>query len=530
MVDRAGHGGPHSSAGARRAASLGFALTFALLTLALLALHTQHFDGRPYRQDEAWRVHGYLYRDPVETVRWVAGNIHPPGWAILSDVWVDLAGQTEPLTRFLSTLLTALTFALTYRLAADLFSREVGLVAVFLLGTAAFFLFYAHEFRPYAMLALTVVAAHLTFLRWLRRPDFRRALGFVIAGVLALYTHFFAIYALAALALGFIVFVRWNAGLYLRAGGLFAAVGLSYLGWLLPTLHALLIAVPGGLNYALDSRWYVLEFLYPRMTLRPQPLIEALLLASVMFPVAWWARRRRPTLPRHGVRFRFDPQWRVLYPLLLALLMLALPYVVNMYLPHLTRRPLLILYPALAVALAYGVTVLPRPLGIVVLLLIAWSARHFVDYEFTGHHAEVAGFMADDYTAGDPIIVNVPTVSRQIAVLYYVQERMPVRVGNDDLLQVLAPRQPYLNFLPRDPVNVVSRGGTTGRSIVRAFIGDADTVWYIDRDRGTGFSPAAYDVLTEQHEAVRQAEWAGDYVVIEFRRRPAPTSADTDKP
>jgi hypothetical protein len=491
-------------------------LAFALLTTAVLALYMRHFDGRPYRQDEAWLVHGALLRDLPQMVQWVAVNIHPPLWTLLADVWVGLVGQSESLVRGLSWLFTALTLAFTYRLAADLFTRQVGLLAVFVTGVSSFFAFYTSEFRPYPLMTTLVVALLLCFLRWLRRPTFAHAALVVAAGVGALYTHFFSIYALAALAVFFIAFVHWQPGLYLRAVGLFAAVGLSYLGWLLPFVHALLVATEGGINYALSSEWWTVQQLYPRMTFQPRAIGEFLALTALL---GGWLARRRHHQPDLSQQFRFDPQWRLMYPFTVALLILALAYVVNIYVPNLTKRSLIILFPLAAVVLAYGMALLPRAAQAVLIVMLIVPALTFTDHEFTGQHALVARFMAGDYRAGDPIIVNVPTLSQQIAVLYYVQERMPIRVGSEDLLRVLVPRQPYLDFAPTPLLNPVYSLSDEALARLGMFIAGAEQVWYIEREGGNLFTEPFLQVIAAQYVEVDRLMMQDEYTVIQFRRR-----------
>jgi hypothetical protein len=493
-------------------------LAVALLTIAALAVYIHHFEGRPYRQDEAWRVHGYLSRNISQTVVWVAGNIHPPAWAILSDVWIDLAGQMESMARFLSVLLTALSLALTYRLAADLFTREIGLLAVFLTATSAFFEFYAMEFRPYSALATATLALQLTFLRWLIRPNFRHALLFVGSGIIAIYVHFFAFYAVAALLLFYLLFARWNARFYLQTVGLFAAIGLSYIGWILPFLHAVLVSVPGGINYALPSEWWAIRQLYPRLTFRPQLLSEFLIFTAAIAPVGYTFRLRGRALPKPADRLRFNPEWRKIYPLFMTLIILALAFGVNYYFPNLTKRSFIIVYPTAAIFMAYALGLLPRPAQLVLALLILSPALDFLDFEFTGQHAEVAQFMADDYEAGDPVIVNLPTLSRQVAVLYYVQERMPVKVDTTIILQALAPRQPYLNFTPTPLRHPVYNRGDESLDELRAVMGEAETVWYIDRADGTYFSERFIETIEEDYVALKEKSWEGDYRVVQYNR------------
>ncbi|MBI5667836.1 MAG: glycosyltransferase family 39 protein [Chloroflexi bacterium] len=498
-----------SKRGRRTVAYIGFAL----LAVAVAALHTAHFAGRPFRQDEAWIVFGALEKHSLTDItRWVAVNIHPPLWVALADGWVDAFGPSETMTRLLSTLLTLLTLALVFRLGSDLFDYRVGLAGVFLLAAFPIFEFYTHEFRPYAAFLAGTIGLQFTFLRWLRQPDFWRGLAFVLVGVAALYVHFFAVYVLVALAVCFVLLVRWQRGLYLRALGLFAAILLSYLGWLLPFMHAVLVTNPGGIEYALDSNWQTVSSLYRLLALRPFPLGTLLALVAVLTPVP----ALRPGATGRPTIFRLA-SWRKWYPLLLAALIMALAFAVNRLVPNLTQRTSVIVLPSLAIFLAFGFAALPRPAQLALIVLVVPPMLGFLDYEITGPQAEVATFIAQDYHAGDPIIVNVPIVPRHVAVLYYVQQR--TQAPPDRIWQVLEPRQPYLDFLPYSPINLMQDTSDNTLERLRRFIGSVERVWYVDRDRGTRFSGAILDVLNENYEVVQSKVWPKEYTVMEFQRR-----------
>ncbi|MBZ0295304.1 MAG: glycosyltransferase family 39 protein, partial [Anaerolineae bacterium] len=312
---------------------------FALLCLFILAMHTYHFEDRNYRQDEAWRAHLALEYPLNEVVTRSARNLDPPLWQIVLDIWVAAFGHTEHITRFSSTLFTALALAFTFRLASDLFNQRIGLLAVFLLGTLAFFQFYMHETRPYSLLVLSTTAAHLCFLRWLRRPNFRYALGFVLAGIVAIYTHFYGLFFIAVLAFYFVLAVRWQRDLYLRTLGLFIAIGLSFLGWILPFVHAMLVVVPGGIAYSLEPTGGTLlnnlAYLYGRMNIRPPELSHVILILGLIVPLTL-------VLPRPQARrpFRFGAAWPRVQIIAIPAILLILAFVSNEFVSSLTPRNL----------------------------------------------------------------------------------------------------------------------------------------------------------------------------------------------
>lgn len=190
--------------------TLAVSLAFALLVIAIAALHSHHFSGANYRDDEIRTVHAGMMMSPVEVMRWMSADIHPPLWRVAATSWVALFGPDEPVTRFSSTLFAVLALALIYRLGADVFDAQTGLIAALILGCHTLFMFYGHELRPYGLLMVCVIGLHLTFLRWLKRPSFKIALLYVICGAGALYTHFFALYVIAAQGVALVAVTRWK--------------------------------------------------------------------------------------------------------------------------------------------------------------------------------------------------------------------------------------------------------------------------------------------------------------------------------
>ncbi len=395
-------------------------LLAALLILFSVAVSTVRFHARNYHVDEVNTVHAGVLLNAAETAQWMAiGGIHPAGWRILGVYWVKLVGVTEGATRWLSALCTMLALALVYRLGADLFDRRTGLYALFLLGTAPFALFYMREFRPYPTLTLETAGLLLTFLRWQRRPRFGYALLFVLFGVAALQTHYFAAYMMVGLVLTFLILVRWERTFYLRAFGLFAAIALSFTAWVLPVIHGLLYRGPRG--YTLPTNWDTLAMVHDELQITPHALGQLLLIVALLLPVG------RYYVSQQGDRaFRFGQEWRKGYMLIMPAFVLLIAFALNAWKGSLTTRNLIVLLPPLTVLLAFALRRLPWQAQMAAIVLITVPAlTEFRVYREGWPYKEIVAFVTPHYQPDDRFLVTGIHEPRPLA--FYLFDRLPTR-------------------------------------------------------------------------------------------------------
>jgi 4-amino-4-deoxy-L-arabinose transferase-like glycosyltransferase len=494
---------------------------FAIVAVAIIGLHTYQFHGRSYRQDEAWVLHLALENSIPELVRGRVQDAHPPGWYVVIDIWVALFGHSEFLTRFLSSLCTALSLALLFRLGTDLFDKWVGLLAVFILGTSAFVQFFGHEFRSYAALITATIGMQLMFLRWLRRPCLKCALLYVLFGVGAIYTHYFAVYVIAAQAVLLVLLVRWQRGLYVRALGLFGAIALSLSAWVLPVLNGLIFGLPGGIEHALRNEWESIELLHSQMQLAPAGIGEFLLSVAFIIPISLTRSFDIGTeIDRRC--FRFNPEWRKWYLVIVPLVVLPLAFAANAFAPNVTPRNLIIILPPLAILAAFAMRALRWQAQAVLILLLAVPAlTTFPVYVANGPYQEIVALMAPDYQAGSPVLIEAPQMWQHIPIAYYTRERLPTRVPNEDLFHLM-PFQRYLDIMPGPPVNIAFDATDETLQRFREFIGTAEQVWYIEAGH-TSFGSAFLEMLDEQYVPFRAASLdhpAYPHNVTEYRRIP----------
>ena len=206
-----------------------------LILLLAFALRTTGLASQELRGDEAF---GYFFslQSPGEIVAQTLAlkEPHPVASYWVQHGWLAWAGDNEFALRFpsawWSTLAVGLLFALGRRLALNAGTTAAGAL---LLALSPYALWHAQDARMYSMsLALTLATTYLAATFW-QRPQLRTAVAYVILAALALQTHYFAAYVLAAQTLvivGLAIQARaWRRfGLFLVIQAAVAAISLPW--------------------------------------------------------------------------------------------------------------------------------------------------------------------------------------------------------------------------------------------------------------------------------------------------------------
>ena len=225
----------------------------ALLLILLLAfgLRIYHLDVQSLWYDEGVTAR-VAQMGAGELARWTANDIQPPLYYLLLGGWLHIfnpwPGNIAYLMRFFSAGFGLLLVGLMGALARRLWRRCAGLLAALVVAISPLMVYYSQEARMYAMLLFLVTLAAYWVVRLLdvsshggmRLAGKERArLGYLalyaLTGLAAMYTHYFAGFALLALALYWAhVWVRENR--HARALGGFALANalilVGYLPWL----------------------------------------------------------------------------------------------------------------------------------------------------------------------------------------------------------------------------------------------------------------------------------------------------------
>jgi mannosyltransferase len=125
-------------------------------------------------------------------------DTHPPLYYALLHCWIVLFGDSETAVRSLSVVFGVLLVPVMYELGRLLGGRAAGLTAALLAAVSPFFVRYSQETRNYALLALLTAVSLLFLLRLRDHPTRPRAVAFVLATALLLYTHAYGVFVVLA--------------------------------------------------------------------------------------------------------------------------------------------------------------------------------------------------------------------------------------------------------------------------------------------------------------------------------------------
>ncbi len=413
-----------------RVATAASTLAIALLVLLNTVLHTQVFSRRNYREDEINTVHAALIKTPPEIVRWMAGDVHPPGWRLFADFWVDTFGKAEAITRWSSQLLNLLTYALVFQLGKQLIDRRAALYAVAFMGVYGFAANGMYEFRPYAMLVALTTGLHLVFYHWLVKPRSTVMILYVVLGIAAIYTHFFAFYIFAAHAVLLLVFHRVRRRVYLDSLLMWVFIALSFSAWIIPLLGVILGPFSGGYYVDLPDE------LYQHLHFRPEIVFGFLLLLSLFAPRLL---RRRGLTSDAFTPLRWRKRWNLLYPLILLLATLITAGLANSVYGSLNARGLQSVVMLIALLMALGLRTLPvQAGGIMLLLLYVMAPQNILVQPSNGPYREIVAAMSQSYQDDSILISEFDWAWRWLTpAAYFLMDFTPDQMSKERMFHVI---------------------------------------------------------------------------------------------
>jgi 4-amino-4-deoxy-L-arabinose transferase-like glycosyltransferase len=280
--------------------------------------------------DEAGRA--AIAAQPLGTIPSAVGVIElsPPLYHLLLHGWLRLVGDGDFAARLLSALLGTAAIPATYLLARALLDRRTALVAALLAAVAPLYVVYGREAAMYALFLVLSLLATLGYVGWLRgmgclvsegatgrmegdltaapgspaAPTGRPARGLWLYGaaiLLALYTHYYALFLVAAQNAHLFVLL-WRRELPRGAGRAWllvqAVLIVCYLPWLPLLLRQARLAASVS-DWAAPDPLAALGGLVLAFGVGPAVELPAALVALVALPALWAGLRaaaRRPGL------------------------------------------------------------------------------------------------------------------------------------------------------------------------------------------------------------------------------------------
>ena len=325
---------------------------------------------------------------PPALLRWTAADIQPPLYYLLLWAARFLLGSSEWALRFPSAAFGTLIIPLLYTLARRLFplwpARRMAALfsapylAALLAAVSPLMVYYSQEARMYTLLVFEAGLGSYLLLRLLegeRSTEVKNgpwlAVIYTLVMVAGLYTHYFALFLLAAHGLYALV-VLWRRGwprpLLVRLAAAAALIVLLFAPWL-PVLLSRLgddpSYWPGALKLHEALRRVLISFSLGETMFEQTGLWLAL---TYLLPAGLWLLETVGLLPAGPSSGRTTAARRSPYPALFLLLWLLLPIGLILALsyqsPKFNARYTMLAWPAFALILADGLArlaVVPRP-------------------------------------------------------------------------------------------------------------------------------------------------------------------------
>lgn len=172
-------------------------IIFAAALIRFLTLGHQSFD-----HDEAVTAARVLQPDLGAT--WGAvihGERSPPLYYLFAWIWSKVFGTGEVGLRSLSALFGTLTVPLAYRATVEFARPRAGLIAAAFVALNPYLIWYSQEARSYGLLVMFSALALVYFARASRSPTPTTLSLWVIASVLSLMSHYFAVFLIVPQAI-----------------------------------------------------------------------------------------------------------------------------------------------------------------------------------------------------------------------------------------------------------------------------------------------------------------------------------------
>lgn len=130
---------------------------------------------------------------------YLTGDFHPPLHFAILWVWTHIFGSSEIAARLPSLLFGVGTVFITFLIGRK-FSKNIGLIAAFLLSVAPLHVYYSQEARPYSLAAFAVALCSYYFLNSFKKPS-NISVGLLLSSSMVLYSDYVAYFIFPAQAL-----------------------------------------------------------------------------------------------------------------------------------------------------------------------------------------------------------------------------------------------------------------------------------------------------------------------------------------
>lgn len=285
-------------------------------------------------------------------------RVHPPLYFLILHFWLAL-GHGEFVLRALSAFAGVLTVAGMYALGTAVRARGLGVLCALALAISPFHIWYSQEVKMYSLIAVLALLSSYFLLRLLREDKLGNWLGYGISTLLAIYTHYFALFVMVAQMTCLTLLRRRYPALVGRWLVCAVIIGLLYAPWLAA------IFLTGGFAqgsiswiapaHPADLFWTIYDFGLGSTSDPTHPLniAAALLIVAILVYVSVQLLSRRIDLEE---RRKLSLVWLWLFLPLVLVSLISLDWPLPQKRSIYMDRYLILVLPAFLVLVCYGIS------------------------------------------------------------------------------------------------------------------------------------------------------------------------------
>lgn len=167
-------------------------ILIAILLIGLF-LRVYKLDSESIYLDEGFTIDTSKY-DLKKITEITSHDVHPPLYFFIMHYWINLFGDSEFSTRFLSVIFGTLSIFMIYKVGTLIFDEEVGIISSLILGLSFYHIRYSQQARHYTLLALMTLFSFYFLIKLINKINLKDSIGYVLSSSILMYTHFYSIF------------------------------------------------------------------------------------------------------------------------------------------------------------------------------------------------------------------------------------------------------------------------------------------------------------------------------------------------
>ncbi|MEK6943420.1 MAG: glycosyltransferase family 39 protein [Nanoarchaeota archaeon] len=306
---------------------IAFVLLLVILSIGTV-LRVYDLGNGGYNTDEVFSVH-HASLALKEIISNSENEPHPQLYYILLHFWMKTFGDSEIVTRLLSSLFGIISIFLMYRLGRLLFNKETGIIASLIIAISTFHITYSQESRMYSLMAMLTLASMFFFIKMMREKSIKIIVYYQLSSILLLYSHIYGFFIILSqnlyLAIISLKFPKQNPYISLKKWiAVQSLLLLAFIPWIWIFIHQI-IGINNGsfvnLNWLPSTHLSGLLYIFFVYAYYDPITLALFSLLSLSVLITWKKYERNVRIQRSGT---------ILFLFLWLLVPILVPFVISM--------------------------------------------------------------------------------------------------------------------------------------------------------------------------------------------------------